>query len=87
MLVRSALYLLLILLTICSANFIKKIIMPSPATRDVLGKLATRPEWLAALDSLPDLTATDGKIPSFFCMQAPSEFRHPPLTCSMRFTF
>ncbi|KAK9900886.1 Extradiol ring-cleavage dioxygenase class III enzyme subunit B [Cystobasidium minutum MCA 4210] len=35
-------------------------------TRNPLGVLASPAEWRAALDSLPDLTATKGRIPSFF---------------------
>lgn len=40
-------------------------------TRNPLGVLASPAEWRAALDSLPDLTATKGRIPSFFCKSRP----------------
>lgn len=32
-----------------------------------LGVLASPAEWRERLESLPDLKATDGKIPSFYC--------------------
>ena len=34
--------------------------------RNQLGVLASRAEWQAALNELPDLAATKGRIPSFF---------------------
>lgn len=34
-----------------------------------LGVYASPSEWRARLESLPDLQATGGKIPSFYCKQ------------------
>ena len=39
---------------------------PPKMARNELGVLASRAEWQAALGELPDLTATKGRIPSFF---------------------
>lgn len=33
----------------------------------LLGQIATRKEWLAVLNDLPELSETNGRIPAFFC--------------------